>query len=400
MPEVTRQSRKETLWLELERLRLGLAQAQAEADAERREAGRLREELARLEARVRFAQESSDRARAAGEKLEILASLTRDLASFDLDGVLEVLVQRIPFLVGARYASVYVYEPERRRLVLKQHTHGREIDRVVELDHAPSSLMAQAVRGRRTLCIDDLGRWTTPEGDLPERPHAVRYRTASCVVTPLIAGGEVQGVLNLADRYDEQPFDAEQQLALIRQARDLVAVALRNAALIEAAERAVRTCRLTGLMNRQAFVEALDRGVTAARAAGRPLALLLLNLRGVRLINANHGHHAGDAVIVQATHLLSETAGPGQPTGRTGGSELAWALPGANLAQARAAAQRILRHMGGSRFMIGSDTCTVGVTVGVAVAGDGHDLATGDDLLRAAGEALDRARERGLDLGA
>ena len=53
-------------------------------------------------------EELAERVRSANEKLEILTSLTKELASFDLDGVLEVAVQRIPYLVGARFASVYL----------------------------------------------------------------------------------------------------------------------------------------------------------------------------------------------------------------------------------------------------------------------------------------------------
>lgn len=392
MAQVTRQSRKDELWHELQRVRQA---AEAQRAVLEGEAARLREENERLQERARFAEELSERVRAANEKLEILTSLTKELASFDVDGVLAVSVQRIPYLVGARFASVYVLDPVREQLVLKHHTHGREIDRIVDLNANPNSLMARAVRGRKVLCIDDLGRWQAPDGEVPDRPHQDQYQTSSCIVAPLIAAGEVQGVLNLADRFDNRPFD-EGQLALIRQARDLVAVSLRNARLFDEVQRAARTCSLTGLMNHQAFVEALEAEVKRADRYEKPLSLLVVNMRGIRLLNANHGHQAGDAVLLQAAHVLRQNTRGVDVAGRIGGSEFGLILPELDRRGALQLAERMGHLLTGTRFMIGSDTCTVPATLGLATHRRGS---SGADLLREALEAVDRGRARDLLVG-
>lgn len=392
MAQVTRQSRKDELWQELQRVRQA---AEAQRAVLEGETSRLREENERLQDRTRFVEELSERVRAANEKLEILTSLTKELASFDVDGVLAVSVQRIPYLVGARFASVYVLDPAREELTLKHHTHGREIDRVVDLNANPSSLMARAVRGRKVLCIDDLGRWQPPGGDSPARPHQEQYQTSSCIVAPLIAAGEVQGVLNLADRFDNAPFD-EGQLALIRQARDLVAVSLRNARLFDEVQRAARTCSLTGLMNHQAFIEALDAEVKRAERYQKSLALLVVNMRGIRLLNANHGHQAGDAVLLQAAHVLRQNTRGVDVAGRIGGSEFGLILPELEPAGALQVAERMGLLLTGTRFMIGSDTCTVPATLGLASY---QRLGSGADLLREALDAVDRGRARDLLVG-
>lgn len=389
MQRVTRSSKKEELWSELERLRQAADASRQHSALFESEAQRLRDEVQRLEARAKLAEEASGKARAAQEKLEILTSLTKELASFDTDGVLRVSVQRIPYLVGARYASVYLYEPDAQRLVLAHHTHERQIDEVVDLRKAPGSLMAIAVRTRKTHCIDDLGRWVGPEGGPIERPHAGRYTTASCIVAPLVAGGEVQGVLNLADRFDQRPFDPEEQLALIRQARDLVAVSIRNARLFDEIQRAARTDSLTGLRNHQAFVDDLERAVKRAEEDRVALALIVVNLRGLRLFNANHGHAAGDAVLVQAAHVLAQHAPEPELAGRIGGSEFGILLPGMSREDAGRVAERLGRLVTGTRFMIGSDTTTIQATVGVA---SHRGQGCGADLLREALEQLERAR--------
>jgi diguanylate cyclase (GGDEF)-like protein len=392
MSQVSRTSRKDELWHELQRVR---QTAEAQRAVLEGETSRLREENVRLQERARFVEELSERVRASNEKLEILTSLTKELASFDVDGVLAVSVQRIPYLCGARFASVYVLDPEREQLVLKHHTHGREIDRIVDLNAAPNSLMARAVRGRKVLCIDDLGQYQGPDGEPLELPHRRQYATASCIVAPLIAAGEVQGVLNLADRFDNAAFD-EGQLALIRQARDLVAVSLRNARLFDDVQKAARTCSLTGLMNHQAFVDGLDAEVKRAERYGKALGLIVANLRGMRLINANHGHQAGDAVLLQAAHVLKQNTRTVDVAGRIGGSEFGLIVPELDGKGARHLAERMGRLLTGTRFMIGSDTCTVPATLGVSEYRRGS---TGAELLREALEAVDRARARDLLVG-
>lgn len=400
MQRVTRQSRKEELWTELEKLRLGSEAQRQQLAALEREAQQLREEVSRLEQRTKMAEEGSERVRAAHEKLEILTSLTKELASFDTDGVLRVAVQRIPYLVGARFASVYLFDQVSQRLLLKHHTHDRKIDQVVDLRAAPQSLMAVAVRTRKTLCIDDLVRWSAPDGESVIRPHQGRYATSSCIVAPLVAGGDVHGVLNLADRFDHRPFDPEQQLALIRQARDLVAVSLRNARMFEEIQRAARTCSLTGLKNHQAFVEDLEKAVRRAEQERSALSLVVVNLRGLRLFNANHGHQAGDAVLIQAAHVLQQHAPEPDLTGRIGGSEFGLVLPGMTKDDASRVAERLGRLITETRFMIGSDTTTI--QAALAVAGF-KGAGCGADLLREALESIDRARraaraDRGLVL--
>lgn len=176
---LTPESSPAELWAEVARLRSARDHARTQRAVLESEAERLREENARLAERAQFVESLSRKARETNEKLEILTSLTRELASFDLDGVLEVCVKRIPFLVGARFASVYLYDAANQRLVLRHHTHGREIDGEVDLQANPDSLMARAVRSGETLCIGDL----ETQADL-SRPHRARYQTSSCLITP------------------------------------------------------------------------------------------------------------------------------------------------------------------------------------------------------------------------
>jgi diguanylate cyclase (GGDEF)-like protein len=344
---VSRRSTKEELWQEIERLRASRTEAQTTAALEAAGRASLAAEVEHLRERAAFADERSKEARGAQEKLEILAALTKELASCDVAALLEVCGQRIPYLVGARCASVYRLERdeagEPQSLRLSYRTHDRELDELVPMDSG--SLMSIAVRERRLLLIDDLGNFQAEDGEAPARPHSELYKTPSCVVAPLLAAGEVEGVLNLADRFDEQTFDRRQR-TLIRHASELLAVALRHARLFGAVEAAAKTDRLTGLLNREAFTQTLSLEVKRAARYGNDLALLTCRLGGVRLVNANYGLAAGDQLIAAVGRILRENVRDVDMVGRTAGAEFGLILPEQKLPGAAVVARRLLSLVG------------------------------------------------------
>lgn len=379
------------LWAEVSRLRSARDHARTQQAVLESEAERLRAENARLSERATFVEQLSQKARQTNEKLEILTSLTRELASFDLDGVLEVCVKRIPFLVGARFASVYLLDAEQQRLVLRHHTHGREIDGEVDLQANPDSLMARAVATRETLCIGDL----ESEADL-SRPHRAHYSTSSCLITPLVAGGEVQGVLNLADRFDQRPFDKDAPLGVIRQACELLAVSLRNAQLFDEIQRAARTDRVAGVINRYGFLETLGLEVKRAQRYGHPLALLAIHLGGLRLVNANYGHLRGDRLLRLGAQALKKGVRDVDVVGRTGGASFGILLPNQERSGARVVAERLASTLGTASYTLEGVEHPLPLTLGLAVLREGDDAET---FQQRAHEALEQARAQGQGLG-
>ena len=83
----------------------------------------------------------------------------------------------------------------------------------------------------------------------------------------------------------------------------------------------------TGLPNRLHFEHSLLRAVSMAQRHGRPLVLLLLKLRGLRQINAQHGYLAGDQRLQAFAGLLLASLRQGETAGRLGGTEFAVLLP-------------------------------------------------------------------------
>lgn len=83
---------------------------------------------------------------------------------------------------------------------------------------------------------------------------------------------------------------------------------------------------LTGVLNRNAFLEELD----AFSRKGMTGALIFFDLDHFKSINDRHGHATGDEVLRRVGHILTAYRGQFDITGRLGGEEFALFQGGAN----------------------------------------------------------------------
>lgn len=136
---------------------------------------------------------------------------------------------------------------------------------------------------------------------------------------------------------------------------------------------------LTGLPNRAQLAGYADG------LAGRPLAVLLLDLNGFKQVNDTYGHAAGDRLLHEIGARLTAELGPEGLAGRLGGDEFLVLLPGADEAAVTATGGRI-RETIRRPVDLGDDIqVTVGVSVGVALRTAGGEA--GLDTLTAEADA-------------
>jgi diguanylate cyclase (GGDEF)-like protein/PAS domain S-box-containing protein len=99
---------------------------------------------------------------------------------------------------------------------------------------------------------------------------------------------------------------------------------------------------LTGLFNRRALDEALDREWRRAFREGSHLSVLLLDVDHFKAFNDSHGHGAGDACLREIAAAIGAAARrPSDLAARYGGEEFAFLLPGTEAAGALEVAERI-----------------------------------------------------------
>ena len=171
---------------------------------------------------------------------------------------------------------------------------------------------------------------------------------------------------------------------------------------------------LTGLPNRQSFLDRVDREIRRAERSGALLAVLFMDLDGFKGVNDTLGHAAGDQILQAAADRLRDGLRPadmvaraqprtaGSPAGpdegelaRLGGDEFTAVALGIHRAEdALSVAHRVGQLMR-RPFDIEGQAVTLTASIGIALyPQDGSDAST---LLKHADTAMYHAKDLGRD---
>ncbi len=151
---------------------------------------------------------------------------------------------------------------------------------------------------------------------------------------------------------------------------------------------------LTGAASRLAIERTADTALAAAQRQGQPLSLLLLDLDYFKAVNDRHGHAAGDAVLRDIVQAWQAQLRDRDTLGRIGGEEFAVVCAGADLAQARMIAQRLLDATRAIRLPDIDPALRMATSIGIAEARADD---TRESLFARADAALYRAKQQGRD---
>jgi len=144
---------------------------------------------------------------------------------------------------------------------------------------------------------------------------------------------------------------------------------------------------LTGLGNYRRLIETVETEVRRSDRTGRPFALLLMDLDGLKQINDTYGHLVGSRALCRFAQILRTYSRSIDTAARHGGDEFALIIPEANEEAARQVAQRIIQRLA-------QDTEKPSLTVSVGTAVWPRDGETIELLLRSADAALYENKRR------
>jgi two-component system cell cycle response regulator len=199
-----------------------------------------------------------------------------------------------------------------------------------------------------------------------------------------------------ADDFIKKPFDPDELRARLRAATRILEL---QAALLKAQEdlRVLATRdSLTGLFNRRAILEQLDRELARAKRDQSSLSVLVADVDYFKQVNDIYGHTAGDAVLRQIAERMLMAVRAYDAVGRYGGEEILLVLPHCDDAEALRTAERTRGAVAGAPCHAGEQALTVRVSIGVASS---RTVGTfdGKALIQAADAALYRAKHAGRD---
>ncbi len=253
------------------------------------------------------------------KELNALHHLARSLSAItDLDRFLDSAVSLITHELGYADCAILLHEEETRELVVRAFS-GFE----------------RSMRGQRL--ADDAGLlgWALAQGqgqNIARIASDARYTawlptSRSALLAPLCDAGRAIGVV-VIEGAREAAFTPDDEMALETIANQL-AIGIAVARLHDREKRAAITDGLTGAYNHRYFYQRLEQEIAGAEAQGYPLAVLVLDLNGLKALNDTHGHLAGDAALRTVAGLLRDCTRENDTVARYGGDEFAVILPGA-----------------------------------------------------------------------
>ena len=202
------------------------------------------------------------------------------------------------------------------------------------------------------------------EIDVAPRPEVTKKLVVNCAPISAPRGG-VRGCVATFDDLTALHFANERlsdALGELRASRD--EIAQKNVELEHMATHDV----LTGCLSRGAFFQRMAQAWEDARRTGRPLSCLALDIDKFKSVNDGFGHAAGDRVIQHVGGALVGSLRAADVVGRYGGDEFLVGMPGCDLEQALAVADKLRRAVEERCQASLEDLRGLHVTVSIGVA--------------------------------
>lgn len=204
------------------------------------------------------------------------------------------------------------------------------------------------------------------------------------------ADGRITGAIIVNQDVTER-FAAQKELQRAKEALEQVNMELQDALSRE--HQLARTDVLTGARNRRDFFEIALHQFGVAKRYGSEISLILFDIDHFKRVNDRHGHETGDEVLRRVARLAQTGIREADLLARYGGEEFIVLLPNSSTALAALVAERI-RDAIERAFAPGQGSIGP-LTISAGVAGCVPRDESLDDLIRAADQALYRAKESG-----
>lgn len=236
----------------------------------------------------------------------------------------------------------------------------------------PEGLVPAAVCGDSTFLpnIDQI--WRDLE-DKNESIAEVQDGDMTHLVVRLEENEKGIGMLVMCRDTNSFPW-SKQERALLTDVMTSLAAAFGKAQLIDRLERLSSIDELTGIMNRRAFVDAVERRLRHQCRSGQSGCLLFVDLDHFKEVNDTLGHKAGDQAIKLVADTMQTLVRACDVVGRYGGDEFVLWIEDIAPADAALKARALIDAMPGIREKIGAGDLKLSASVGVCPSVPGLDL--------------------------
>ncbi|AKF06020.1 diguanylate cyclase [Sandaracinus amylolyticus] len=324
------------------------------------------------------------------DALHVLLDLTRRLAEpIELEAQLQATTDAALAILPGDHASLRLFDEGKSELLSSARSGTGVTQPPATFRRGQGVVGAVAESGRSTLVPDAL-----------EDPRFVAYPTQgfevrAVIAVPLVAGGEVIGVLSVSSARTGAFGPEDRDLA------QLIANCAVPAIEKSRLGRLAITDWLTRAYNHRYLAPRLEEEVERARRHAEPLSLALLDLDHFKRVNDAHGHDAGDAVLRAFVDRVRAEVRRHDVVVRRGGEEFVLIMPETGAADAFLVAERVRARVSGGPIALGEGReTTITVSIGIATwrgeRAQALEQRADAALYRAKGEGRDRVI---VDLG-
>jgi two-component system cell cycle response regulator len=222
-------------------------------------------------------------------------------------------------------------------------------------------------------------------------------RTRNLPIIMLVQPGDEARLLRGLDMgvndYLTRPVDRNELLARVRTQMKRKRFADHLRGRLEESVELAATDALTGLHNRRYMEVHLKTLMDAARAGGRPLSVVVIDVDRFKSVNDTHGHDAGDHVLREVARRIQRNTRGIDLACRLGGEEFVIVMPDTGMERARQVGERVRACIAGEDFEIERGLrVAVTASVGVATLGEAD---TFPEMFKRADRALYAAKRGG-----
>lgn len=197
-----------------------------------------------------------------------------------------------------------------------------------------------------------------------------------------------------ADDFLHKPVDKDELRVRLRAGQRILAWQDQLIAAREQMKALATQDSLTGVWNKRAVSELLERELHRSQRIKLPVGVAMIDLDHFKLINDSHGHMAGDAVLEAVGGRLTAALRQYDLVGRFGGEEFLVVMPGCGENDAFNCCERLRLRIAAAPVSFEGRSIDVTASIGAAVA-SGEIATHPRQLIGAADNALYAAKARG-----
>jgi len=321
-------------------------------------------------------------------RLEALSEIGRlglSGARAEPGNVLFDITQRVQKVVGIDRCSLVIFEQDNQQAYLAASGDDPSVEvRVLTLDEYPE-LQATLNRSQPTEVYpgDPKDLWEKMQECLPPTNPFRAF-----LVVPIQRNNRLVGAFYLRDARPDHRY-TEDDRSFCSTAAMMTAAFIHGQDLLEQLRRQSRRDGLTGLLNFQAFTQEVSRVLAKDAGKGEPWTLVVADLDNLKVVNDDHGHMAGNRLIITAGHNFASSLSGAEAVCRYGGDEFVALVPGT-----KREANKVLERFLPALRTAGADLpLPPSISIGIAeYPGDGAEP---ESLLEAADQAMYLAKNRG-----